>query len=68
MSVLVTDWRDEGKEAKKHEVKKQKNMQEELMGVKEGDILDLRKLLFTENRDYLIQCDGNQVLCLCLCI
>ncbi|WOH15967.1 hypothetical protein DCAR_0935516 [Daucus carota subsp. sativus] len=36
-------------------------MQEELMGVKEGDILDLRKLLFTENRDYLIQCDGNQL-------
>lgn len=56
MTLLVTDTMDEEKE-----VKKQKNRQEELTRVKEGDILDLRKLLFTKDRDYLIRNDGNQV-------
>lgn len=41
--------------------------QEELRGVKEGDIIDLHTLLFTKDRNYLIKHDGTQV-CLHFCM
>ncbi|KAK1387722.1 hypothetical protein POM88_015900 [Heracleum sosnowskyi] len=54
-SLLLRDHSDKGK------VVILNDNQEELRVVKEGDIIDLQKLLFTKDRNYLIKHNGTQL-------